>query len=51
MKKVRQEAGLVIREQIRAAKASNPHINYGLGKNTLTLKVLPKTLKKWLNRR
>lgn len=37
------------RDRIRAERESNSHITYGLGHNSLLLRINPQTINKWIN--
>lgn len=48
---LRSEASKDYRERVRAERAANEHIVYGLGHNSLLLRICRQTLNKWQNRK
>ena len=46
-KKGKQISGEKYKEEVRKERDENEHINYGLGQNTMLLKVLDRTMDKW----
>lgn len=47
----RSEAKKDHRERVRAERAANEHIVYGLGHNSMLLRICQQTLNKWRNRK
>lgn len=51
LKAIKQAQGMEIRTKTLEERKQNTHISYGLGENTLMMRIRPATVHKWLNRR
>lgn len=49
LREEKREANKGLRERIRAEREANPHIVYGLGHNSLHIRITNRVITKWLH--